>query len=353
MAKRGISDRYDQDINFEKQFQYTDKLLGDYAKFAKEKPRISANEIKEGLRKFSGRQYEDQDKASYLNHILRPLTNTLRYGSYSAKEAKSLVSLKDAFQAYQDLAKINEAHHNWEEAAGAWALAGYIAKKAKANETAKRFFKKAGEAMDNMPLTGNKNYDRNINLRRGGAYGKMAELSEKESQDWEEGGDYSNASNAGTSAREGYERAGDFKNLARFAKATGWNKPYRTGLKKSGNYSELVKSFEEAAEDAEAKGYSQWAERYRKNAEKTRQLMKKRGISENSALEKITAAASILSFFSGLFLVSTNMTGNVIGSQSTQASWVIGTLLIITSIVGGFLFIKSRPKKDISKKKKL
>jgi hypothetical protein len=351
MPKReSREEEYDQNVNPRRLFEHTDQLLGEYAKYTKEKQKISGEEIRRELRKFSGRQYEDQDKTSYLNHVLKPLTDTLRYGSYSAKEAKSLVSLKDAFQAYQDLAKINEAHRNWEEAAGAWALAGYIAKKSKANETAKRFFKKAGEAMDNMPLTGNKNYDRNIHLNRGEAYGKMGELSEKESKDWEEKGNYSNASNTGASAMEGYERAGDFKNLARFAKASGWKKPYKTGLKKSGNYSELAKAYEEAAEDAELKGHLDWAERYRANAEKTRALIKKRGITGNTNLESRAAvAASIIGVFAGIFFFSSSITGNVIGSQSTRSTTIIGSILIVLGIIAGYFWIKN--KKEFKKYK--
>jgi len=106
------------------------------------KPRISKEEINKRL-KTSASDYE---KSRILSEVLNPLTQVLRVGFLKpAEEAKSAISVRDAFDLYKELAQIYEQNQNFREAQTNYAMASLIAKKARANETAKNLYNKTRE----------------------------------------------------------------------------------------------------------------------------------------------------------------------------------------------------------------
>jgi len=59
-------------------------------------------------------------------------------------------------------------------------------------------------------------------------------------------------------------------------------------------------------------------------------------------LEKIAITTAIIGVFTGLFLLSSNITGNVIGSLNrTSTNW-IGVILFVIGLVGAFAYFKKR-----------
>lgn len=58
---------------------------------------------------------------------------------------------------------------------------------------------------------------------------------------------------------------------------------------------------------------------------------------------KAFAAASIIGIFGGLFFLSSNITGNVVGSLTNSTSNIVGAVLLVLGIIGSF-FLVSRIK---------
>jgi len=123
-----------------------DRNLKAYDKAIAGKPKLTKAEIHEQLDKFSGRQYEEYDKIEYLSNVLRPVTNAaVRSYTRDASTKEKAISLRDAYELLQDLAKLEEKHMHHTEAQDAYFAAGTIAEHARANETARKLYKKAEE----------------------------------------------------------------------------------------------------------------------------------------------------------------------------------------------------------------
>ena len=61
----------------------------------------------------------------------------------------------------------------------------------------------------------------------------------------------------------------------------------------------------------------------------------------SSALEKASGLTAIIGIFGGIFFFSDNITGNVIGSN-TSSSNIIGIILLLVGIVGAFFYFRNR-----------
>ncbi len=73
----------------------------------------------------------------------------------------------------------------------------------------------------------------------------------------------------------------------------------------------------------------------------------------SSKLQKTAATTSIISIVSGLFFLTPNITGNVVGNLDYASLNFIGSgLLIIGGLLGLYYIKKSQKKTNISKKRK-
>jgi len=63
---------------------------------------------------------------------------------------------------------------------------------------------------------------------------------------------------------------------------------------------------------------------------------------KESKLEQKVIAASILSLFAGIILLSAGITGNAIADLSVSNSKTLGTVLFIIGLIGGFFLLKKR-----------
>ena len=73
--------------------------------------------------------------------------------------------------------------------------------------------------------------------------------------------------------------------------------------------------------------------------------MKKNKTIPANTLEKTIATTSVIGVLGGLFLLSVNVTGNVIGSMTTSASSILGASLIVVGLIGGFFWVQNRRQK--------
>ena len=125
-------------------------------------------------------------------------------------------------------------------------------------------------------------------------------------------------------AAELYEEAG----MGKAAEAN-----YRLASKMTGELDKLKKINEEPL-----------AERVHSNAIRLR----------SNRLEKTAAATSIIGIVSGIFFLSPNITGNIVGNLNQTSTNLIGAILLILGIIAGlFWFNKSQKKSNTSRKKKL
>lgn len=76
-----------------------------------------------------------------------------------------------------------------------------------------------------------------------------------------------------------------------------------------------------------AKGYSLQDYRFKK---------------KQSGLEKTSGIVAILSSIAGLFFLSNNITGNVIGSLNTSTLNILGVVLLLVGLVGAFFWLKKK-----------
>ena len=71
---------------------------------------------------------------------------------------------------------------------------------------------------------------------------------------------------------------------------------------------------------------------------------RRRGDKKKSRLEQ-TAVTAIIGIAGGIFFLSSNITGNAIGSMSNSTSSIIGVVLLVAGLVVGFFCFKGRKKK--------
>lgn len=57
-------------------------------------------------------------------------------------------------------------------------------------------------------------------------------------------------------------------------------------------------------------------------------------------LEKVSATTAIVGIVVGLFFLSENITGDVIGSLNTSTSNIIGVVLLLVGLVGAFFILE-------------
>lgn len=123
------------------------------------------------------------------------------------------------------------------------------------------------------------------------------------------------------------------------------------------NYKKASQNFnlvaQEAVQNMESHGGGAFASSYLKtvNEASAKALQAKRNIER---LEKVTrgewrglagktsVTISIIGLIGGLFFLSSNFTGNVIGSSTT--SNIIGVVLFLVGVVGGFFYFKGKRK---------
>ena len=73
-----------------------------------------------------------------------------------------------------------------------------------------------------------------------------------------------------------------------------------------------------------------------------------------ASLEKIATTTSIIGIVSGLFFLSPNITGNVVGNMTNSTSNILGLCLLFVGLIGGFFwFNKSKKKNSKPVKRKL
>jgi hypothetical protein len=63
---------------------------------------------------------------------------------------------------------------------------------------------------------------------------------------------------------------------------------------------------------------------------------------ESGKLEKVTIAASIIGTIGGLFLLSSNITGNAIANVSQSSGNILGAVLLVVGLVAGFFWVKKK-----------
>jgi len=63
---------------------------------------------------------------------------------------------------------------------------------------------------------------------------------------------------------------------------------------------------------------------------------------KRKSLEKLTGAVAIISIFSGLFLLSSNITGNTIANINQNFNSLLSSILLLIGLVTGFFWIKLR-----------
>ena len=83
------------------------------------------------------------------------------------------------------------------------------------------------------------------------------------------------------------------------------------------------------------------AEGYELNKNKT-SFVKKELIEETSLESKVAASIISLLFLASIFFSSSSLTGNAIANLTNQTSSLIGGVLFIVGIVGGWMWFKRR-----------
>jgi len=79
-----------------------------------------------------------------------------------------------------------------------------------------------------------------------------------------------------------------------------------------------------------------------KDAEEVYKFEKdKLGMHKNKE-SKLVTITSIIGLVGGIFFLSPNLTGNVIGNLTQPSSDVIGTVLLVIGLIGGFFWFRSR-----------
>jgi hypothetical protein len=60
------------------------------------------------------------------------------------------------------------------------------------------------------------------------------------------------------------------------------------------------------------------------------------------SLDAPLATASIIGFLGGIFFLSPNFTGNVIGNLTNSTSNILGAVLLVVGLIGSFFWLRSR-----------
>ncbi|MEK6935649.1 MAG: DUF308 domain-containing protein [Nanoarchaeota archaeon] len=142
-----------------------------------------------------------------------------------------------------------------------------------------------------------------------------------------------------------FEKDADYVSAAKLRVSTGEIR------KAISNYREAARLYNSCAEDYSAEHYSdsevlskfgpmykQRADRCQKNADRLRKVVKGKW----HGLENTTMTASIVGLIGGIFFLSPNLTGNVIGNMTNSTSNIIGAILFAVGIAGAFFYFRKR-----------
>ncbi|MGV8151557.1 MAG: hypothetical protein ACP5OG_00595 [Candidatus Nanoarchaeia archaeon] len=302
----------------------------------------------------------EENRHDFLKHILKPVREEM-YSQELKKQNQDtfgrMVSAKEAYDLFKELAEIQEKRGNLFDASESWNYAGRIADSAKAPEIAKKLFLRSAENLEKLyGPTANANYrnDKMRMFKKSGNLKRAAEVAEKDEERYI--AKYKEIPWGDSIPKSSwvYEEAGEYDKALK-TKVSKEYSPFRL-LKKAGRYEELAKVYEQISKDYKEKGNEKWAERFRLNAEKIRR---------KSLERKVSGVAASVFFSLSIMYLSLKFTGNVIGNSSSM-NFFGGTLFLLGLLASFFYLkankkkvavkrtdIKPRTRKNISKKKKL
>ena len=84
--------------------------------------------------------------------------------------------------------------------------------------------------------------------------------------------------------------------------------------------------------------YENSADKRRRKAERKEYILRAH---KHNSLETTAATTAIIGIIGGIFFLSSNITGNVIGLNQTSSNWIGGVLFLI-GLVGAFAYFKKR-----------
>jgi len=79
-----------------------------------------------------------------------------------------------------------------------------------------------------------------------------------------------------------------------------------------------------------------------RRAERVAYILRHQKKETSSGLEGAAATAAIIGIVAGLFFLSNNITGNVIGNMTNSTSNIIGAVFVLVALVGGFFWFRNR-----------
>jgi hypothetical protein len=122
-------------------------------------------------------------------------------------------------------------------------------------------------------------------------------------------------------------------------------------FEKAGNYKRAAQEYGHALQILESLGkpFPQYGEISKKygDAQKNRLLkigkyIQRREDRTQGGLEAAAVTASVISILGGIFFLSSNVTGNVIGNFSQNSGNIIGAILLTVGVVAGFFWVKKK-----------
>ncbi len=280
---------------------------------------------------------EEGNREKFLRYTLNPVEQEMRYsqdikGHEGPRGRK--ISAREAYDLFQELAKIQENKNHLIDASESWYFAGRIAEMAKTPEASKRLFLKSAEALERYygPTThANHLFDRQRMFKRSGNAKRYAEIVARDNK-YLKDNDAEHGPLSDSTPHVYYE-AGKYSQAADSAPHT--STIGMRSLKKAGRYEELAKAYNSIAENYARRGDKELASRFEINARKIRQ----KGLEK-----KLMGFVSGLTLIGGLLFTSANMTGNAIADLTTQNTSFLGAGLLIISLVTGFFWLKDRKR---------
>ena len=139
-------------------------------------------------------------------------------------------------------------------------------------------------------------------------------------------------------SKDDLQSAFDYAHAAKLRTETGEiGKAIRDYEKAASFYNKIANEFSQDTHGREK--FTVDAAKYQKCAERLKKLSK----GEWHGLEgRITAVVSAISLLGGLFFLSSNLTGNVIGNMTNLTSNWIGGILFAIGLIGAFFYFKNK-----------